>query len=1492
MKNQHVELVSRSREPSVSTSVRYRAFPTRDWTINVRLLFWTAAVLVVVAPAVYGLRTFNVRRNAVALFERAEALEQQGELSAAANNLFRYLKFQPDDGSARVLLAQVYDKTAVTQDAKVRATEHYYTALTHFPERNDLRTRLAEILLEIDRPSEAADEALRVLIASRDLPRTEVLERLKQFQDRFEGANLVAINASAPAALRVLATASFENSFARHDRPASELLLITQSALAVNPNDIELSLLLTRVYREFMVELTPAERATQADEVVHQMATRHPDTGQANLALYRYRKEHGLPAADQALSIALKAAPNNYEVVLAAAADALSADSLDNAESYFAKAISLPDADPRAYTGLAQLRLRQGRADDSIAACEKGLSKFGPDEVALQLVRLQAAIHAQQLTQAEELLSKVIRPLQERFAPLLRLSDRTRLRDQISMLEVDLAVAQRKLLHAAAILRNLTVPRSGERRLDVDLLERARRWRRLAQVYEELRYWELAAKAYEQEAALQEKDYLAHRAAGVAWRAGGRLESAIHSFENALSAPDAQAEGWLLLSRAELERQMRRTERDWAQIDQPLRKAEQLLGAVPAVEVLKIEVLRAKGDDAAALAALAEKAASNPKEILPFAVLFYQQIGQADQANQSLAELANITSIDDRTVRLLEVELRRRQKKYDECEQILHDLLSTAQAPDRYSLMRQLAAIGIERGSQNGGEQLHELLKEYPADPWAVEQLAELAFSQHDYERLADYERLLEQLEGGDGTYWRFYRGMRLVAQVPNVEDPRFQQAVRLHSELQSLRPAWPRTLQFKGRLAQQMGKVEEAAEAYKSAIEAGATSVTVFEGLVTLLYANNRWSEADAFLERLQNVGYESPVLDSLSARVLLRQGEFQQAVSAARSGATLRPRDPLAHIWLGQTLTIAASREQDADSRQALLAEAESSFENAVTIAPEDFRTWSGLLWYCVRAMDKEAGQRALEGLRSKARLTDTQRMLAMGQAHQLLGEYAHAEEAFLGAVKLLPNDAATQERLAQFYLTYSPEKAHHALRRLLALDPKSTTARRSLAILMVSQGGDTELAEAIKLLRGSGEQSDSRRLEAVLLLQRGGKENLQAARKLFEALSRESTGDHATDRHLLAVIAEAQGDLPEARRLFEQLAEEKENAVQWASLAEFLLRNGLSSEATRPVAKLAETSPNSWQTLRIKTKWLKAMGQQEPEIEKEIDRYYSGALEAARSDTQKLAVINRLAGLLAELDLKAKAQLRYRAFFEEKPTDQVRQAFALWLIKNQQIADAVRLALEGLEGNSPTTANIQLLSNVLTIGTSQGLRFSDAEAALEAIMREQPENASLLLEFATLRHVQGDMQAATRLYRQAIAAVPGNANARNNLAVLLLEQPDGAREGLIQIEEALRMAGPIPELRDTYALALAHNGRAEEACSILRGLLSQSPHNARFLFHLAVAANKAGNNVAAADAFNKAIANKLEGELLTPTERRQILELQKALGVAVSASAQISR
>ena len=91
----------------------------------------------------------------------------------------------------------------------------------------------------------------------------------------------------------------------------------------------------------------------------------------------------------------------------------------------------------------------------------------------------------------------------------------------------------------------------------------------------------------------------------------------------------------------------------------------------------------------------------------------------------------------------------------------------------------------------------------------------------------------------------------------------------------------------------------------------------------MTLLYANNRWSEADAFLNRLQQVGYQSPGLDLLSSRVICAKVTSRRLCTQRELVPRLQSNDPLAHVWLGQALTVAANQARLADERQKLLDE-----------------------------------------------------------------------------------------------------------------------------------------------------------------------------------------------------------------------------------------------------------------------------------------------------------------------------------------------------------------------------------------------------------------------------------------------------------------------------------------------------------------------------------------------------------------------------------------
>jgi tetratricopeptide (TPR) repeat protein len=1373
-------------------------------------------------------------------------------------------------------LAQVFDKTAKTLAAKERAIEHYYAALVHFEDRIDLRTRLAELLLELHHTKDAEAECLKVLIGPLDLKHAEIIARIKRYQDKLQTPKLLATNPDSTKVLRILAHACFENAQSTQQWSPSDQLTVVTSALAVDPNSIELTLLQARIYRERLLDPSLEERTHIANDLVSRLADNHPEVARANLAVYRYRREYQIPDANAALEKALETAPEDYEVLLAAATHAESDAKLDDALSYFRQAISALPSDPRAYAGLAQVQLRKGETVEALEVCRKGLLLCGSDDIAINLVKLQAQIQASQVDAAQVTLDSLKRQ-QEKFAPLLKLAKRAGLRDEISLLEAEHAIASAKPLQGAAILRQLAITRTGERHETDDWKARAKRLWRLGDVYAQLHYWELAAKAYEEASARQTAKYASLMAAGRAWRSAGRFDAAVASFEAALTAPDAQTDGWVVLARAEIERQLRMTQRDWSKSDSALQRARQELGESPIIGMLSIELQRAKGEQSSALESLAQLVRLHPKDVLPFAILFYEAAGDDDRANECLEQWKGLKGSQRQEILSLEVELCRRRKDYDRAGRLLTGLIVDSKGHDRYNLRRQLAIIEVERGGDGSEAELRALAKDYPNDPWPIERLADLALSRQDFSRLAELDAILEAIEGSNGTLWRFYRAMRLIRQAEDGNDPRFAQATKLHNELQSLRPAWSSTLYLKGRLAQQLGKVEEAAEAYKGAIEAGASSVTVYEGLVTLLYANNRWLEADEFLSRLQEVGYQSALLESFASRLLLRRGEFNDALGAARSGVRLRPEDPLAHIWLGQTLLMASQRQKDDANRQQMTREAEAAFDQAVAVAPEDYRTWSGLLWYGVRARSRLHVARAMEGLRVTAKLSEPQRMLALGQAHQSLGDNARAEESFVRAVHLLPHDAAIHERLAQFYLAYAPEKAEQSLRRVLELSPGSKTARRSLATLLVTMGAEGQFAEAIKLLQDGGDSTD-RRLHALLLMQRGGRANLANARSLLESVIQGAASASAADRQLLALVAEADGDLATAKKQLEQLVADTSSPAYIVALIEFLLRHQRQHDAEKYVNRLAQLEPVSPRTVQVRLKWMKAAGRPDSELAKTIDEFATAAITTANDARQRVGIVNRVVRIYTEYGLHERAEGSFRELLRDHPTDDARQAFALWLVNNDRFADAVEFAKR--EATSGSKMSIQLLTNILAISASHGVRFGDAEGLVEQLVRDHPQDPQLLFEVATLKHMQGEAAVAERLYQQSIRLAPDNAFAHNNLAMLLLSRADAGSESLQHIGEALRIAGPVPELRDTYAVVLACHGQADEACRIMKTLLSRSPRNPRYLLHLAIACKRSGNLSGAVDALTKAQANNVSSEALTPEERKMFDELRRDL------------
>ena len=131
--------------------------------LNVRTLAGTVIALAVVGIAAYFWRAYEVRRTASALAERAEALAAEKNLAAAVAYYARYLEIAPEDATARLRRAELFEQ-ATGRGGFQRTVELYQEALKPAspglsPEKElQARRRLTELLLQADQLAAAEIE--------------------------------------------------------------------------------------------------------------------------------------------------------------------------------------------------------------------------------------------------------------------------------------------------------------------------------------------------------------------------------------------------------------------------------------------------------------------------------------------------------------------------------------------------------------------------------------------------------------------------------------------------------------------------------------------------------------------------------------------------------------------------------------------------------------------------------------------------------------------------------------------------------------------------------------------------------------------------------------------------------------------------------------------------------------------------------------------------------------------------------------------------------------------------------------------------------------------------------------------------------------------------------------------------------------------------------------------------------------------------------------
>jgi tetratricopeptide (TPR) repeat protein len=1472
------------------------------WLLNVPLLIGTLGVAALLALGGFFWHGYQLDRIATDFLARADELRGKSDWRGAADYVFRYLQLRPDDAPARIRLARDYGRSVTSATSRARAIDLYYQALGVASEmdRRELRRSLAELLLKQGRYVEAEKEAdllIRTDPQDASTRRTLALAMYGQFQ---------------------------AGQLAEH-RGAMRVGEACQQAVTANPQDVELALLLASVLREQPDLLgeeqrrllpTQADRDRKASQVMDQMVSANPREASAYLARFRYRSLYQLAGAEDDLEAALRIGSDRADVALAAAGyyhqqaqvarhKRASAEDVkrnhDQALKYYRQVVDrLQPDNVAAYLGLGELFRSQGETDQAIQVVRQGLERVGSSNIPMNLRLAEALIAAKRVSEAEV----VLRQVAQARSQTGRLSkdkvglewDRRR-----DVLEAEVRVLKGEPLQAIALLKPLVV--SGL----ATSAERLRAWLLLGDSHTALGDWDQAATAYETAVGLDVKQAQVRLAAAEAWLKAGQPHRAVRLVEPLL-AEHLSLDLSLTLARVWMVYQATLPigRRDWTPVERLVSQfaadgERQDLSDPWRVELLLADFALVRGREtgatdrgaASALKALRAAEQQHPKaaRLWPELASRYEQMGQPSDADRALAQGLRPDN-RSRSAYLLASAICVGRKDYAGARKVLGEGLAALPQADHPDLRVGLAQVSLAEGKSDAAErELAQAHQEQPSNVGVIRLLANLALDAGNRAAAKRWEDKLRGLEGGDGTSWQYARARRLLQEVRDTAAPAFQEVVSLQAGLQRQRPSWSAPYVLKGLIEELQRQEEQAIEAYQTALRLGEKRLFVYKRLVMLLYRQSRFAEADECMAQLGAPVLSSPSFSPLAISVAAALQDVPRAQTLAEQATKDRPTDPTAWVWYGQVLALNQQPEQ-----------AEQAFRKAIEVAPQDGRAYSAMFGHQLRAGQGEQARETLEQLSKQVPLGDAERAFILAQGYDLLGDAEQADAQYRAAAKLSPDNVVVHARLAGFLMRRDSRQAEVALRRVMELARQGDShralgdnARRALAALLATRGGDGDFEEAVRLLQQAGDEQHmedlDERLQAVLLMQRKGPDLGRAQQLLEDLVFNRRTGvdgDHLLLAGLYAKQSETlTGDQQKAKRdaarkQYEVLClRPKPNPSHLVAYLGFLMDLKQWSDADQVLLRLEELAADDVRTVVLRMYWLSRQGRTS-EVQPLIEAYGQRIESQADNDSRRAEACASVGQIYSQLGLHAAAEVWYRKAVVIEPPRFGLLANAL--LGQGKTSEAIQLCLTAArkDPESPRAATTlaDVLAAVLALGRAGKDDIQMAQPILAKAVTDHPADPDLLLAVANVCVLQGRNEEAIQLYQQVLHLNPRNGVAMNNLASLLAEQPGKAQEALRYIDQAIQIDGSRVELLDTKGMILVHQGRPADAVDLLEQAAATEGADPRFGFHLAVALQQVGETGKARTALEAALNNNLRKQFLTETDNKLLAELERLL------------
>jgi putative PEP-CTERM system TPR-repeat lipoprotein len=590
-------------------------------------------------------------------------------------------------------------------------------------------------------------------------------------------------------------------------------------------------------------------------------------------------------------------------------------------------------------------------------------------------------------------------------------------------------------------------------------------------------------------------------------------------------------------------------------------------------------------------------------------------------------------------------------------------------------------------------------------------------------------------------------------------------------------------------------GDVGSALIQLKNAVKSDPDNLDARRTLGDLYIRMGDGAAAEKELQAIQRRGVDDPTLLVQLGRAYLLQAKYVQILEEVPSDQA--DKSVLADALMVRALAYLGIRKPDSAKEALLLAE---------TIKPDDPQVKLAIAQVLAAQNDLPGAEASVDKALAMAP-ESSEALLMKGELRRLQGDH-------LVAIGFLDRVIAAQENNARAHLARAAAlidigenaRAEADLGKILGGEPEHPIANYLLALMRAKTGDYTGARDA---LQAGGaplvEYMPAVFLSGAVSYARGDLE--QAIDSLRRVVT--MSPDHVAARKLLAAALVRDKDPLRAIEIAEPMVKPDTTDVQLLSLlGSAYLQAGRYDEASVMFERAAAAAPDA-AAIRMQLA---------------LTRFAGGDLGEAVGELQSAI----------ELD-----------------PDQVQAQIFLALLRMKEgNFDEALTVIDGIGKLLPDNPLTDNLRGAALLGKND---MDGARAAFEAALVKKPGFVPALMNLAQLDRKAGDDEAATRRYREIVAANATDTRARIGLAEIAMTRGDrdGARSAL---DEAISANPTDPAPRVALVELYLRTGAPDRALSAASEANLNIPDNPTILRSLGLAQKASGDVLGAVDTYRK--------------------------------------